>query len=560
VTGRTAENPRTGRYRVLLGAALTLVVASGCSGTAIEDQGSKASAPATEPVQSGGTLTFAADQEPLGFNPLTSDGNSSAVKNVTINLFPGAFRTQPDYTVRLNSDLVLSAQITRANPQTVVYRLRPEATWSDGVAITADDFAYAWNAQNGRQQDLDVAATTGYEDIASVTGSDGGRTVTVTFARPFSDWRSLFSDLLPAHVMRKIPGGWNEGLATAVPVSGGPFLLESYRPRESLTLVRNDAYYGAQAKLDRIMFRFLPDSAAQVTALRNREAQLVYLQPQPDLARQISAAPGVKSTTSVGATFEHITFNLRHPVLADVRVRRAIAFAIDRQRLLDATVKRLEPSVRLLGNRIWMTTQPDYEDHGAEYGHRDVAEGTRLLSEAGFTRTGNGFYEKGGRPLSLRLVITAGNRLREDQALLLKQQLREAGIDVQIQPAAEDFGERLTTGNFDLINFAWTGTAFPVSSSESVYGSGGESNFGSYRNPEVDRLFVRALAELEPKTAVALSQQIDKLLWKDMVSVPLYQKPTLLAYDERYANIVDNTSADGPFFNAAAWGLARSSG
>src|SRR4029450_4367189 len=106
--------------------------------------------------------------------------------------------------------------------------------------ISARDFAYAWRQQNGRDHPAnDVASTTGYEDIRSVTGSEGGRTVTVRFARTFSDWRSLFTDLLPAHVAEPARGGWNDGFARGLPVSGGPFALERYVPGRSLTLVRN---------------------------------------------------------------------------------------------------------------------------------------------------------------------------------------------------------------------------------------------------------------------------------------------------------------------------------
>src|SRR5262249_37507328 len=97
----------------------------------------------------------------------------------------------PIGTLTLNSDLLVSAKLTRTRPQTVVYQLAPEAAWDDGTPIAADDFVYAWRTQTG---------AAGYDRIASVQGSAGGRTVTVTFRVPYADWQGLFPALYPAHI------------------------------------------------------------------------------------------------------------------------------------------------------------------------------------------------------------------------------------------------------------------------------------------------------------------------------------------------------------------------
>ena len=106
-----------------------------------------------------------------------------------------------------------SASVVKTNPQTIVYQINPKAVWSDGVPISASDFIYNWQAQSGNPKFKDVggkpflpAATSGYSQIASVTGSDGGKTVTVVFSKPYGDWQSLFSQatpLLPAHIAQK---------------------------------------------------------------------------------------------------------------------------------------------------------------------------------------------------------------------------------------------------------------------------------------------------------------------------------------------------------------------
>jgi ABC-type transport system substrate-binding protein len=111
------------------------------------------------------------------------------------------------------------------------------------------------------------------------------------FARSFAEWRSLFFDLLPSHYLKRQPGGWNTGLnrhPQQIP-SGGPFRIAGYAEGQSLTLERNPRYWGPPAHLDRIVFRFLADSAAQADALHNGEVDVIWPRPQLDVAH--SPAP-----------------------------------------------------------------------------------------------------------------------------------------------------------------------------------------------------------------------------------------------------------------------------
>ena len=124
-------------------------------------------------------------------------------------------------------------EATSTSPLTIQYVINPAAVWSDGVPVTADDFIYAWQSQRGDGVDVDgqpdqVASTLGYRNIASVTSSHNGKTVTVVFATPFTDWRVLFHDMVPAHIARRV--GWNRGFDTFNPRSNsrpGRFLLQS---------------------------------------------------------------------------------------------------------------------------------------------------------------------------------------------------------------------------------------------------------------------------------------------------------------------------------------------
>jgi peptide/nickel transport system substrate-binding protein len=550
------------RLRTVRLAALLVglaMVAAACGGGG--DEGGESGGSSAQVTQ-GGTLNYAADQAPTGFNNNTSKDNGTSVANIVINMFPVAFHLTPDFKVVMNEDLLESAEQTSEDPQTVVYKIKPNAVWSDDTPISAKDFIYLWENLNGTKKDNDVSGTTGYDQIESVEGSDNDKTVTVVFKTPFRDWKSLWASgnfILPSHYVEKQPGGWNTGLdknPEQIP-SGGWFKVENYTQDQSLTLARNDKYFGAKSNLDTVVFRFLPESTTQPAALQNNEVDLIYPQPQLDQVQQVKALPDVTSQINFGPTFEHFDFNFKNKHLGDLKVRQAIAKGINVEELVNRTVKQFSDQAAPLGNRIYMKTQPDeYQDHFTEYGKGDTAAATALLEEAGYTKGGDGIYAKGGDKLSLRISTTAGNQLRETQEELFQAQMKEIGVDIKIANAdsTKFFGEWLPNGNFDIANFAWVGSPFSISGSQATYITGSGSNYGAYASDKVDDLFKQASAEFDDQKAADLGNQIDQQLTTDMVTIPLYQKPTFIAWRNTFGNISDNSTQDGPFWNANIWG------
>jgi peptide/nickel transport system substrate-binding protein len=511
-------------------------------------------------IRDGGTVTFAANGEPTGFNPNTSANSGPAVQDVVGNVLPSVFRTHPDFSVRLDRELMAGAVLTSKRPQTVTYRIRGDAVWSDGTPISDDDFSYLWRRSNGSDRRIDVVSTTGYQDIESVTGSPDGKTVTARFARPFADWRTLFSNLLPSHHVERQRGGWSTGLdrrPDLIP-SGGPFRIARYDRGQSLTLARNPRYWGRPAHLDQIVLRFLPAAMAQADALRNGEVDVIYApQPQVDVVRAVEGLPGVASQVRLGIGFEHLTFNLAHPILRDLAVREAIALAIDRQQLLERTVGQISDRARVLGNRIWLVGQPGDEDHSGGYGRGDLAAATARLEQAGWTEGAAGVRVRNGRKLLLRYSTTQGVRGREQAGELLQDQLAKVGIDLELRPI--DPGtlfERLPDGGFEIAAFAWVGGPYAISGSRDTYVTGGGGNYGRFSDPEVDALFEQATAELDPDRSTALANQIDRKLWEGLHSIPLYQRPTFLAWRGTLRNLADNPTTEGPLWNAESWGFA----
>lgn len=200
---------------------------------------------------SRGTVTVALDQLPSTLNDHTVAGDTPAGRMLGSAVWAQVFRVGPGLTPQLDTNVVDSAEVISLSPQTVVYQIDPRATWSDGVPVSAADFTYAWQSQKGGATDIDgtpdsVVSTLGYRDIASLVGSNSGRTVTVVFRTPFADWASLFEDLLPAHVSEQV--GWNHGFdhfAAGVFVSAGPWQVVSWQPGVEIVLGRNPRWWGS---------------------------------------------------------------------------------------------------------------------------------------------------------------------------------------------------------------------------------------------------------------------------------------------------------------------------
>ena len=200
MTGR-GHRPRHLRWLVGTLGALGLLV-SACGGSA----GGSGTTAVTYVGVAGGAISFGMTQTVSGCNPNTVEGDNPGALTVLGAVLPSPFVVDGNGIPQPNSELIESAEPVNLSPQTVVYTLNPKAVWSDGVPISAADFKYAWEEQRGDPvaSSPDVTSIAGYRDIASVIGSNGGHTVTVKFKNDFADWKSLFDNLVPAHVMEKV--------------------------------------------------------------------------------------------------------------------------------------------------------------------------------------------------------------------------------------------------------------------------------------------------------------------------------------------------------------------
>jgi peptide/nickel transport system substrate-binding protein len=554
-------------------------------------------APSEEP--SGGSVTYAAEQEFTSYNNITADQVLFANTLVLNAIQPGPFLSMPDLTYELFTDMMESAEVVSEDPQVVEYVIKDVAVWDDGEPIDCDDFYLSWMAQSGQSgnrkaadgsDELDAdgnpvpvfnaAGTFGYEDIESVECSDDGYTVTTTYSKQFADWKALFNgSIIPAHIVEGDAGiedvtaeltpeeliavadSWNSGFTAdnfdpTRMLSGLWYKLESFTPGQNLILVRNENYYGTPGNLDEVIFQQVPDAAAQPQALQNGDVQVISPQPTPDLLAQLEAIDGVTVTVNQGPTFEHYDFNQANPLLADPNVRKAFALCIDRQAIVDTLIKPLNPEATVLNNRMFMPDSPYYEDTSGGAGERDVAAAKALLEESGFTLNADGVYEKDGQTLTLRLGRRDPNPRRQQTNQLTAQQCAEAGFELT-DDASENFNaERLPASDYDVALFAWVATP-AWSSNTSIYippDEGGNQNWNNYVNADLVGMFQEANVNFDEASRAAQMNEIDAQLWTDMATLPLFQFQEMYAHSDTVANVVYN-GPTGPTWNVNEWEL-----
>jgi peptide/nickel transport system substrate-binding protein len=585
---------------LLAGAALIFAACSSNSSSPTTSSGTKTTT-APSGVKSGGNLTFALDETLAGFNVNTSASNEFVLQEILDLVWPQVFIIQPNLQPKLNTAFVTSATQTSTSPQTIVYKINPKAAWSDGKPIDAADFVYNYEAQSGNAAIKDVggkpfddASTVGYNQMKSVTGSNppggaacqtvtlaptqgsvpcgNGDTVTVVFSKPFADWKSLFSDLVPEHIATTIAGGWDTGFNTWQNViSGSWYELESYNANSDLVLKLNPTYWGTPGKLSTVTFSFVSEDSQEVPALQNAEVNLINPSSVSlQIVQSADQVTGITKDTIPGLEFEHFDFNEANPYLAKLDVRKAIAYGTNRSEIIARTVGEFASGIEPLGNRMLMPNQKGYVNNGAAYESVNDAMAKTMMKDAGgFTLGSDGYWQpnygpEAGKDLTLQISSTSGNALRASTEELFQQQMAAIGIKITIQDydAATFFGTNLPDGDFQIAEFAWVSTPF-LSGNESIYCSYTNTsecsdNWDHYANSTVDTDVFNGAAATSTATETADYNAADKQLWADMVTLPLYQKPQFYAWTDTYGNIVPNASSTGVPWNGNAWGVKAS--
>ena len=468
--------PTTLRRLTLVVGALTssLLLVAGCTVSPPPAPQSTETPKSTPPPPlKASQIIMAIDSIGAGFNPHLLSDQSPVNAAISSLVLPSSFRPIPDPDSstgsrwELDPTLLVSADVTNENPFTVTYQIRPEAQWTDNAPIAADDYWYLWRQMVGAPGVVDPA---GYDLITGVQSVEGGKTAVVTFSQPYPAWRELFNDLLPAHIVKDVPGGFAAGLVRTLPVTGGQFRVDSIDPqRDEILLARNDRYWGEPAKPDQILFRRGGVPAALADSIRNGDTQVAQVHGGQAAFFQLGAIPDVRTARIVTPRVMQLSLRAQQPDLADSQVRKAILGLLDVD-LLAAVGAGSDNTVTLAQAQVRSPSDPGYVPTSPPALSRDAA--LQLLKDSGYTveqevpsttplppptssggPATRGRIGKDGNQLQFVVGVAANDPTSVAVANTAADQLRSVGIDASVLALDPPtlYGDALTQNRVDAI-------------------------------------------------------------------------------------------------------------
>jgi ABC-type transport system substrate-binding protein len=450
----------------------TLLLVTACTVSPPPAPQSTETSESTPPPPAKATqIIVAIDSVGPGFNSHLLSDQSPVNAAISSLVLPSSFRPVSDPASptgsrwQLDPTLLVSADVTNENPFTVTYKIRPEAQWTDNAPIAADDYWYLWRQMVSQPGVVDPA---GYDLITGVQSVEGGKTAVVTFSQPYPAWRELFNDILPAHIVKDVPGGFAAGLVRALPVTGGQFRVESIDPqRDEILLARNDRYWGVPAKPDLILFRRGGATAALADSIRNGDTQVAQVHGGQAAFAQLSAIPDVRTARIVTPRVMQLTLRAQQPALTDPQVRHAILGLLDVDLLAsvgagsDNTVTLAQAQVRSPSDPGYVPTAPPALTKeaalallaGSGYQVQPVETLQPTTPGTPVPDTNRGRITKDGQPLTLVLGVAANDGTSVAVANTAADQLRSVGITASVLALDPPvlYGEALDANRFDAI-------------------------------------------------------------------------------------------------------------
>ena len=478
------------------------------------------------PGTENATMILALEGEPATLTAHLSSDLPAVM--IASNLFNGLIGY--DFDFNPTPDLAESWDVSPDGLR-YVFHLNPEARWHDGEPVTADDVAFTFNDVLAK---VHPRASRWWNNVVSAEAESTHR-FAITLKEPFAPFLTLLGNrlgsgtlILPKHIYEGTDPRTNA--ANRKPIGSGPFKLTEWQPGSFIALERNNDYFKpGLPHLDRLVFQIAPDASTRLLAFERGEIDFLhaYIVPYEAVGRlrEDRRFRVVERGLEAAATNENLLFNLRHRELQDVRVRRALAYAIDRAAIIAGALFGLGRVAHShINSGLGWVHAGGFDD----YDTRDVSKAEALLDAAGFERGVDRVR------FGLRLTHDAGKDTERRAAAIIRDNLREVGIDVTVEPFDRPtYIERTFRGwDFDMAlqNFV-TGPDPALSVSTRYHSKQIKKapfiNAMGYSNAEVDALMDADISELHRGRRVATWKRVQQILMKELPVLPLFEYPAL---------------------------------
>ncbi len=421
------------------------------------------------------------------------------------------------------------------DPLTYVFHLHPGVTFHDGRALTSKDVKWTFDSLlEGKIRSTKSAV---YKFVDRIDAPDAG---TVVFHMKETDSTLLWN--LSDGAIGIVPFGSGEEI-TQHPVGSGPFKFVSAETDREVVLERNDGYWGGKAKLSRVRFAVVPDETTEALELRKGSGDVAINSLTPDTVVTLARESNLLVENGPGTRLAYLGFNLRDPILKDVRVRQAIAYALDRKPMIEYLWRgEAQPARSILPTQSWA-----YNGDVPAYDH-DIEKAKSALDAAGYPPVNGVRFH-----ITMKTSTDANTRL---MVAVMQQQLRDVGIALDIRSfefatffsdvqhgAFQMYGLRWIGGNEDpdIFEYAFHSSKFPPNGANRDY----------YSNPRVDALIDKARRDIDPKVRKPLYAEVQSLLANDLPYINLWYLDNVVVHTKRVQGIKLNPAGNFDFLRSA---------
>ena len=475
------------------------------------------------------TLVMVIESSPTNLDPRVGiDGQSERIDDL---IFDDLLRRDDHLNVQPN----LADHWELKDPLTYVFHLRHGVRFQDGRPLTSRDVKWSFDSLLQGKVRSTKAAT--YRFVDHIETPDDF-TVVFRMKEPSS---TLPWNLCGA--MGIVPYGASADDMSRHPIGSGPFRFVSAQMDKEVVIERNDGYWGTKPKLKRVRFAVVPDTITRALELRKGSADLAIDALTSDMVLALQHEPNLKVLQAPGTVLAYIGFNLRDPVLKDVRVRRALAYAIDRRPLIHYLWRDFaRPAASILPPESWA-----YDANVATYEY-NPERARQLLDAAGYPAVNGVRFH-----LTMKTSTEESSRL---MAAVFQQQLREVGIALDIRTFEfATFFSDVTHGQFEMYSLRWIGGNEDPDIFEYAFHSArfppNGANRSFYFNPQVNKLIDEGRSQLDPAARKKTYDEVQQILAEDVPSINLWYFDNVMVHSRRVRYLSLNPSGNYDFLRTA---------